>query len=71
MFAIDQVAPIEDDVKEKIMHERMRYGHIYETLEKYLHEHVSGVSSNPKITGNTIMLGGRIGVQLLLERERL
>lgn len=58
MFSIDQVEPIAGDVKEKIMNERMRYGSVYEVIEKYLHNNGS------------IMIGGRIGVQLLLERER-
>ena len=59
MFSIDQVAPIEDDVKEKIMRERMRYADVYETVEKYLHD-----------VPDQIVIGGRIGIQLLLERDR-
>lgn len=59
MFSIDQVAPIEGDIKEKIMHERMRYAKVYAAVEKYLSD-----------VPDQIVIGGRIGVQLILERDR-
>jgi hypothetical protein len=63
MFSIDQVKPIENDVKEKIMRERMRYTIVYDVVERYLHGQSS--TKNP-----SIMLGGSIGVQMLLGHER-
>jgi hypothetical protein len=63
MFSINQVAPIQDDIARTIMEERMRYAHVYEETEKYLAAHAH-------TKDNVVMLGGRIGVQLILGRER-
>ena len=61
MFSIDQVGPVQDDVTRTIMEERMRYAVVYKNVEEYISEFTQS---------DVIMLGGRIGVQLVLGRDR-
>lgn len=58
MFAVDQVGLIMDKMETHIYQERLRYSAIYDVIERY-------ISENPRIA-----VGGSMGVNLLLERER-
>lgn len=63
MFSFDYLSDIWDSIENKIYLERLRYEVFYETIEKY-------VSSFTYKNDRTIMVGGTIGIDLLLEKER-
>jgi hypothetical protein len=66
IFAIDQLTPIWSGMMKNIVQERERYSQIYEVIETYAASFVGeSISANKKI-----ILGGTMGVNLLLGKQR-
>jgi len=67
MFSVDQVGLIVDKMDEHVYNERLRYQNIYTTIEDYIVK--ANVENNNK-RDTRIIIGGSMGVNLLLGRER-
>lgn len=67
MYTINQVERIKTLIENKIYVERLTYFEFYEVIEEYLN---SFSSSTTGATGSAIMVGGTMGVNLLLKKER-
>lgn len=63
MYSFDYLDQIRDSIENKIYVERLQYVKIYEIIEEY----ISKTSENKK---NAVMIGGTMGVNLLLQKER-
>lgn len=63
MYSFNYLENIEDAIENKIYVERLRYVSYYETIEKYI------CQFNQK-QENAIMIGGTLGINLLLEKDR-
>lgn len=69
MFTVDQVGLIADKMETHMYQERLRYNVVYDLTEQYISEHrIDNKSGKSKDT--RIIVGGPMGVNLLLERER-
>lgn len=70
MFAVDQVGLIMDKMEAHMYKERLRYHDICELIEEYISNHSSEVKTSGKNSDPRIIVGGSMGVNLLLGRER-
>lgn len=62
MFSFDYLEHIKKEVDEKIIQERKQYDTYYSSIDEYV--------STYTIKENCVMIGGRIGIDLLLEKKR-
>lgn len=63
MFSFDYLENIWNSIDKKIFQERQRYAQIYEIIDKY-------ISANVEDHNSAIMIGGTMGIDLLLKKER-
>lgn len=64
MYSINYLDKIWNDVENKIYAERLNYIKIYEIIEGYISEF------NKESSKSSIMIGGTMGINLLLQKER-
>lgn len=67
MFSVDQVGLVVDKMDDHVYNERLRYQDIYTAIEDYIVE--SNTVKSDKYD-KRIIIGGSMGVNLLLKRER-
>jgi len=67
MFAIDQYELVAKKMEKHVYEERLQYNDIYNTIEDYI---VKANSTQSLKRDTRIIIGGSMGVNLLLERER-
>lgn len=68
MFAVDQVGLIMNKMETRIYNERLRYNNIYNLIEEYISKHAKSSDINNR--DSRIIIGGSMGVNLLIGRER-
>lgn len=62
MYSFNYLEKIDEKYKEKIYQERLQFEDIYNLIEKYINDFTDGI--------NYIVLGGTMGINILLKRER-
>lgn len=67
MFAVDQYGLVSEKMEKHVYEERLQYNDVYNTIEDFI---VKANSTQSLKRDTRIIIGGSMGVNLLLERER-
>lgn len=67
MFAVNQYGLVSDKMEKHVYDERLQYNDIYNTIEDFI---VKANSTQSLKRDTRIIIGGSMGINLLLERER-